>query len=133
MKEFTTAVRAAEEREHEDYAYPFVVDGRELVAYRPTDGQSAILMAAAGRFTSLTDKIAGAIDFFVSVMDEESRDYLVGRLLDRDDDFGMEEVEEILEWLTEEWTGRPTKSSSVSTPQRRNGGRNSTRTTTKPI
>lgn len=114
MKEFTTAVKEVTETE-DDKALHFAVDGKELKCYRPNDGQLAMLMASVGRHASQTQQVAGIIDFFVAVMDDESHSYLVDRLLDREDTFGLQEVESIMMWMVEEWTGRPTQRPSVST------------------
>lgn len=113
MREFTTAVKEATEDTEE--GMKFTLDGVELLCMQPHDGQLAMLMASVGRHTSQQTKIAGIIDFFVAVMDERSHGHIVDRLLDRDDPFGLKEVEEIMMWMIEEWTGRPTKSPSVST------------------
>lgn len=129
MKEFTTALR--EVTEPADEPMEFSVDGQALVCYQPSDGQLAMLMASVGRHISKTQQVAGIINFFVEVMDEPSHIYLTERLLDRTDPFGLEEVTEIMSWMIEEWTGRPTQSLSVSTPSRTNGGRKSTRRTSR--
>jgi len=127
MKEFTTAA----ERHEDEELLEFKIDGHDLKAYRPTDGQLAMLMASLGRHTGTTTKIAGVIDFFVEVMDSESHQYVVGRLLSREDPLGIPEVQEVCEWLIEEWSGRPTPAPSVSTPSRENGGPKSKPRTTK--
>jgi hypothetical protein len=113
MKEFTTAL--SEVTEDQEAPMVFKIDGHELRAYKPTEGQLAMLMAQLGRHTSETTKIAGVIDFFTSVMDEASHQYVVQRLLSRDDPMELKQVEEVMEWMVEEWSGRPTKSLSVST------------------
>jgi len=128
MKEFTTAV---EQAEGEAELLEFKIDDHVVRAYRPTDGQLAMLMASVGRHTSEVTKIAGCIDFFVTVMDEESHRYVVDRLLSREDPLGIMDVQGIIEWLIEEWSGRPTQSLSVSTQSRQNGGRKSKPRTTK--
>jgi len=113
MKEFTTALRAV--TEDEDQGFDFSLDGHELKAYKPTDGQFAMVMAAMGRHTSESTKLAGIIDFFMAVMDNDSAGYLADRLLERSDPFGLPEIEAIMTWLVEEWTGHPTQPLSVST------------------
>lgn len=127
MKEFTTA--AEESLEDAEAPLEFAIDGQILRAFKPTDGQIAITMSALGRHTSDQTKTAGVIDFFVQILDEESYDYVVNRLLSRTDPLGLAEVEEVLEWLVEEWTGRPTQPPSVSTQSRSSGGPKSRRTT----
>lgn len=112
MKEFTTQVREVVEDEK---VMKFKVDGHELVAHYPKDGQLAMLMVAVGRHRTESEQIGGVIDFFVQVMDRESHTYIVDRLLDYEDEFGLAEVTAIMEWMIEEWTGRPTQPLSVST------------------
>lgn len=140
MKEFTTAVNdvVADEENDEDLlefqitrkdADGEVLDTQEIRCWRPGDGQLAMLMTSLGRHTTVATRIAGIIDFMVGVMDEESHEYIVGRLLDREDEFGLEQVQEIVEWMTEEWTGRPTQRSSASMRSQRTAGRKSTQPT----
>jgi len=130
MREFTTAI----EQHHpddEDVPLLFKLDGHECKAYMPTDGQIAMTMASLGRHTSDMTKMAGVIDFFVAVLDEPSHQYVVDRLMDRDDPLRLDKVEEVILWLMEEWSGRPTRPPSVSTQSQRSGGQKSKRTTTK--
>lgn len=115
MKEFTTAINEVIEGDTEA-PMEFLLDGEKIRAYKPTEGQLAMLMASMGRHTTDQTKIAGIIDFFVAVLDEEGHQYVVSRLLSRDDPLGIVQVQEVMEWMIEEWTGRPTKPLSVSTP-----------------
>lgn len=127
MKEFVTAARELEEEgAEEEQPVEFSVDGQMCFAYRPSGGQVAVLMATTGRHTSENEQIAGFLNFFVSVLDEDSHAYLVSRLLDRTDPFDLDQVQAISSYLMEEWSGRPTKSSSGSTGSRRSTGRSST-------
>jgi hypothetical protein len=123
-REFTTAARKASE--DDDKAIEFLVDGVTMHAYRPEPGQLAVMMASFASYSTVIEKTAGIINFFVGVLDEESHQILVGRLLDRTDPFDLEQVEEIMEWMVEEWAGRPTQPLSASTQSQRNGGRRST-------
>jgi hypothetical protein len=125
MKEFITAARRVE-NEGEDVGYPFQIDGVDCIAYPPEPGQLAVLLAATSRHSSEQDKIAGMINFFVQVLDQPTHTWIVGRLLDRKDPFGLDQVEDIMEWLIEQWSGRPTPSPSVSTASPKNGGQRST-------
>ena len=133
IREFVTAV--AEEIENaevdkgtefdlvrkgrDDEGNEIEVERRSLIAYRPKDGQVAMLMARMGRHSSTQDKMAGIIDFFVEVLGREDHEYVVNRLLDREDPFGFGEVTDVMEYLMEEWAGRPTKPSRGSTPSRK--------------
>jgi len=125
MREFKTAVDD-KQTDPEEEGTEFAVDGVLCTAYRPKDGQLAMLMASTGRHTTSSEQIAGVINFFVNVLDDDSQQYIVGRLLDRTDKFGIDEVQEIMEWLIEEWSARPTKSPSDSRTSRQTGGRKST-------
>lgn len=138
MKEFTTAA----EQSDQDAEQPleFAIDGQVLRAYKPTEGQLAITMSALGRHTDEMTKTAGVIDFFVQILDEESYNYVVNRLLSREDPLGLQEIEDVLEWLVEEWTARPTQPPSGSTRSRSSGGpkskpstRRSTSSTLAPV
>jgi hypothetical protein len=133
VKEFTTALREVTDPQDDEEGWQFKVDGHELTCYPPAEGQLAVLMASTSRHTSVSEQIAGIINFFVEVMDGPSHAYLVGRLLDRNDPFGLNEVTEIMGWMVEEWSGRPTQPSSGSTRSRSSGGRRSTPRTSPSI
>jgi hypothetical protein len=129
MKEFTTAVKESIGETEESMT--FSIDGVECTCFPPKDGQLAFLMASTTGHSSTQEQIAGIVNFFVAVLDDDSHSYIVGRLLDRHDEFGLVQVQSIMEWMVEEWTGRPTQPPSVSTRSRSNGGRKSTPRTTK--
>lgn len=127
MREFVTAVEdAVAEEEDQEPGLVFSIDGQEMRAYKPTEGQFALLMVAMGRHASNMDQFAGIIDFFISVLDEPSERYVIGRMQSRDNIIPLENIVEIMEWMIEEWGGRPFQKPSVSTSSRRNGGRKST-------
>jgi hypothetical protein len=124
IKEFTTAAKAAAKQDEDPLE--FSLDGQTLRAYRPTEGQFALLMAALSRHTNESTKVAGAIDFFVSIMDQESYVYLADRLQSRENPIALDEITEIVQWIVEEWAGRPTQPPSASTPSPSSDGLNST-------
>lgn len=127
MLEITTAAKRAEQGDKTaDEGTPFKVDDRECKAYRPGDGQLAVLMATTGRHSSQEESIAGIINFFASVLDDDSHTYVVSRLLDRRDPFGIAEVEDIMRGLVKEWTGNPTNGSSDSASSQPSIGQSST-------
>lgn len=132
MKEFITAVedveaddeksakiealvaqgKTREEAEAEVEGYiAFKVDGRELHAYPPTDGQLAFMLAALGRGQSADQRFAAIINIMLSSLRDGDADYLEGRLLDRNpkNRLKIKQVEEIFEHLTEQWFARPTQ------------------------
>jgi hypothetical protein len=130
MREFLTA---AKDSTGEDDVIEVPLDGVLYKAYKPTDGQFAFVMATTGKHSSTADQVAGQINFFLSMFEQEDADALAQRLLDRRDPFGVEEVTEIMSAMLEEWSGRPTKPSSGSSPSPRTTGRKSTQRTPKSL
>jgi hypothetical protein len=128
MREFVTAVEDAFDPD-KDQGSRILLDGRELTVYKPTDGQYMIYIAETGRHASGEQQIAAAVNFFMGMFDEEDQSYLAGRLLDRNDPFGMKKIEEIVSAVVEDWAGRPTQPSSGSATRQKSGGRKSTRRT----
>jgi hypothetical protein len=127
VKEFSTAAEKQDETTDEADLI-FMLDDHEMRAYKPTEGQFALVMMALGRHASNTEQFAGVIDFFVNVLDGPSQQYVMDRMASRENVIPMEDIVAMLEWMVEEWGGRPTQSPSASTPSRRSGGRKSTRT-----
>lgn len=130
MKEFITAVeevvREDNGEEVEEQFIAFKVDGRELHAYPPTDGQLAFMLAALGRGQSADQRFAAIINIMLSSLRDADRDYLEGRLLIRDPKqrLSMPTIEGIFEHLTEEWFARPTQQPSGSAPSPQSDGQN---------
>lgn len=131
-KAFITAVKEKVDEndpEAEEGLLEFDLDGEQITAHKPTPEMFAILMHAAGRYTTTADAVSGFIDFFYECMDRSAAQHIRSRLLSRDDDFGLDEVEDIVAWMVEEWTGRPMKRRSASTESPRSTGPASKRTT----
>jgi hypothetical protein len=128
VREFVTAAEKVEETGDEADLI-FKIDGQEVRAYKPTEGQFALLMMAMGRHASNTDQFGGIVEFFINMLDAPSQQYVLERMMVRDRTIPLEHIVEILEWMIEEWGGRPFRSPSVSTSSRRNGGRKSTAAT----
>jgi hypothetical protein len=126
MREFTTAAKESSRKQEGTEEYEFKVDGRTVKAYKPEPAQLAVTLARIGRHTTEQSKVAGIIDFFVGIMDEDSATYFTDRLLDRTDPFEIEDIQNILEYLVEEWSGNPTQSPSDSTGSPQNTGSTST-------
>jgi hypothetical protein len=132
-KSFTTAVkeRTVETdpetgEEIEEGLLQFDIDGEPMEAHKPGEEQFAMLMHAAGTYTSTKDAIAGFIDFVFSVMERQYAQHLRNRLLDYKDDFGLPEIEDIVAWMVEEWTGHPMRRRSGSTSSPKSTGPRST-------
>lgn len=124
MREFTTAVEQVDSDPNEPIE--FKVDGTVCKAYEPDDGQFAMFMASTARHTSDNEQVAGIINFFLGMLDRESQQYIANKLLDREDRFGIREVQDIMEALAEDWSARPTRSPSGSTASQPSSGPSST-------
>lgn len=115
MREFTTQARAIEaETTEEQEALDFKIDGHPCKAYPPGTGQLAVMIAMTNKNASTEEAIAGIVNFFVSLLDDDSRNHVINRLLDRRDPFGIENIQEIMQGMTEDWSARPTQLSSGS-------------------
>jgi len=130
MREFITSAEDAFEEPTE--GEQFTLDGEVLTYFRPSDGQIMLYMASTGRHSTENDRTGATINFFIELFDQDSKEHLIARLMDRNDPFGIKKVYEIIEAMMEDWSGRPTQSSSGSASSRRNGGRKSTPRTRKP-
>lgn len=129
MKEFVTAVAAADK--DADEWLTFKVDGVDCKVTRPTSAQVAYLTAALHKRAATETQIAGAINFCMAIMDHDTSAYLSDKLLDLTDPFDLENLQDIIEWLVEEWSGRPTEPSSDSTDTQDGSG--STSTPSSPV
>jgi len=135
MKQFITAVTANEDESAEGWIDFEVAetDAKGEVqrtvgcrARRPSPGQVAYLTASIHKRAPLDRQIAGAINFCMAIMDEPTAAYLSDRLLDSEDPFELPEIQDIIEYLIEEWSGRPTQQSPGSAPQAATTGSTST-------
>lgn len=120
MKEFVTAVQEAvaegDGTAPDEQFIEFKVDDRVLHAFQPTDGQLTFMLASLGRGQSSESRFASIINIMMSSLRDEDADYLESRLLDRNpkNRLRVEQIEEIFEFLVEEWFGTPTKEPSGS-------------------
>lgn len=138
--EFQTAAQEAATPE-EDKPTPITFDAgtedeRIIYAHKPHEGQFAMLMASMGRGSSDGDAIAGAINFFIGLLDDNDALYVENRLMDRKDPFSEKGATTIQQWMTELvelWSGRPTKSLSVSTRSPESDGPKSTQPTPESV
>ena len=121
MKEFVTAFEELEAEDAEEEPYiSFKIDGREIRAYEPTDGQLAFMLASLGRGQTDDQRFASMLNIVLSTLREDDADYFESRLLTRVQSrrIPAEKLEEIFEFLIGEWFARPTKpqSGSASSP-----------------
>lgn len=126
MREFKTAGRRVQPAIEGAEPITFKIDGDEFTAYPPSAGQMAIMLASQADSRDVTENVAGVIDFLDGLLDDDAKEVFRRRLLDRDDPFDFDMVNEIMEGLMEEWSARPTKSPSVSATSQRSAGSRST-------
>jgi hypothetical protein len=127
IRSFGDAVKAAE-RAEEDVQPPVTVDilGREIVLEYPGSGQVVFMTAAlAGNDGDIT-QVGEVVQFIYHLVSDEDQQYIKSKLLDRYSGFDGEAVIELIEYVTEEWSSRPTRSASSSSPSRRATGASST-------
>lgn len=83
-----------------------VVRERELHAFQPTEGQLIFMLASLGRGQTQDQRFASIINIMLSSLRDEDAEYLESRLLTRGRNrLPAERIEEIFEWLIEEWFG----------------------------
>jgi hypothetical protein len=126
-KEFVTSAQADRASGEVGRPITVLVDGEEITFEGATESQIALLIAAtSATATNITSGIADVINFFFSLLSEEDSRTLRHRLFDRDDPFDVENITDILMYLVEEWSARPTQSPSDSTPSPNSAGQKST-------
>lgn len=83
----------------------FKIDGRLMLAYPPTDGQLAFMLATLGRGQTSDGRFASIINVMLSCLRDSDKDYFESRLLEQDikKRIGVKKIEEVFEYLTEEW------------------------------
>lgn len=142
MPSFDTAVARATETEELEYNHEFDINERDdddrIVRTvkcwfrEPDTGEIVMLLTdTQGRRANLSQRLAALVDFMTEVLDEPSQEYVVQRMLDPKDAFGLEDLTPILEWMIEEFGGRPTRQPSDYLPSRKTAGRSSTQRTSK--
>lgn len=114
MKEFEVAVRDAQETEDEPYL-EYKYDGQVIRAYQPEPAGYAAYLAGTTKHATEQEYIAATVNFFFGLLHEDSAAFLHEKLMDRKHPFGPEAMLEQIQWMTEEWSARPTGSSSGST------------------
>lgn len=135
LKTFSTAAKSVEDNdapigvpiEVTMEAEPRVkLEEKTVTFIPPTTGQWAVTLAGQGDTTEGSEKIASQINFFFSMLDEKDEVYFKQRLFNREDPFDIDNVAEIIDYLMEEWSARPTKLSSVSSDSPPSAGKRST-------
>lgn len=130
MKEFITAIEETVAESDgtpvEEQYIAFKIDGRELHAYQPTEGQLIFMMAALGRGQTAESRFAAIINIMMASLRDEDADYFESRLLARDPAkrLPVKQIEDVFEYLSGEWFGRPTQPASGSAESQPSAGQN---------
>lgn len=134
IKALMDAGKTREEAEAEVEGFvPFKVDGRELHAFQPTEGQLIFMLASLGRGQTQDQRFASIINIMLSTLRDEDAEYLEARLLERNPRKRLPsaKVEEIFEYLVEQWFGgKVTVPSSDSAKSQQTDGLKSSAPTT---
>lgn len=127
IRSFGDAARVAAEQETE-HVETLTVDilGREIDIEYPGSGQVIYMTAELSEAQNDISQIGGLIQFIYHLVSPEDAQYIRQRLLDRMSGFDAEAVLDLVEYLVEEWSSRPTEKPSVSSPSPRKAGSTST-------
>jgi hypothetical protein len=121
MREFSTAAARGRPGVQNAVDIEFGLDDQVLTAHAPTSGQIA-LYVQGGRSGGLRS-VTSMFEFFSDVLDDRDWRIMEAKLRDGMD---VDLMVEIASYLIGEWSGRPTKLSSGSSPTRNGTGPRST-------
>lgn len=81
---------------------PYKHDGRDLLAYMPTETQVGLVARAGSRTATVGDKVDSYLRFVQDTHDPRSAQYITDRLEDPNDaEFGFKALADIALWLVE--------------------------------
>jgi hypothetical protein len=130
MKSFELAAADAAGIDTDRMPFKMAGDDTQLYAYRPTEGQMVLLLGLVDiDETDMQKGVGAAADLmgvFWESLDEDTAGHLRRRMRSRTDRFGMGDVMNIIEWLVEEASARPTTPPSGSTSSPGSTGTRST-------
>lgn len=98
---FTTAKRRAK-------PITFTLDGEDYEFTPPKRAAAVVDLVLSGQEANGLATTRVAFDWISAGLPEEQNDRLVERLKDPEDDFDIENLENLLEWLRKRSEGRPT-------------------------
>lgn len=124
-KNFTTASKEDAKIEREEL--PYAINGVDLIAYAPDENQITLFSASFAEDAGRGDTAYAINQFLKNTHDRKSYAHIRSRLDDPEDPFGYDNpIEDIIEWLFEEASARPTEPRSDSTGSRDSTGNSST-------
>lgn len=122
MKQFKSAARESTQALPNPVPIEFSWDDIPFTAQPPTTGQLALLMTVDTE-GGQGQVLRAVLEFFEGMLDED--DFVTMREHIRDGG-DIDTLGEIMEWLIEQWSTRPTKSRSASPRSPRSTGKRST-------
>jgi hypothetical protein len=110
VAEGKTQEEAEAEVDAKDFT-PFKIDGHELHAFKPTEGQLIFMLASLGRGQTKDQRFAAIINVMLASLRSDDKDWLETRLLESDPKqmIHPKVIEQVFEYLTEEWFANPTQ------------------------
>lgn len=104
----------------------FRIEKRTLHARTPNGGQLAFMLASMGRGQTNDQRFAAIVNIMLNTLVDGDQDYFESRLLSGDPHYALppEQIEEVFEYLSEQWFGRPTQPSSDSASSPPSDGQN---------
>jgi len=131
IKQFGNAARGARDEGEEDLELEVMILDRKIHLNSPGSGQlSYLAMTIASNNRDLLT-VGRLINFIVNLMDDDDQGYVSALLLDRDSGFDGEDIVDVAEYVVEEWSSRPTQTSTGSSKSPQATGRRSTGATRK--
>lgn len=117
-----------ETTDEDEHGNEFVVRRDDFTASMPTEEQLLVLFAEGGREdATMADEASAIFSLFKTVLPANQYKLLMRRFKDPDDlDVDFEAIQDILNWLMEQWQSFPTKSPSASSPSQGSSGARST-------
>ena len=100
--------------------------------YRPTTGQTALMMSAFSGDSSVADGTHALLNFYRNITEDDGYAAIKGMLENPNIPDSLEQLMDLTEAVIEEFTGNPTKQPTDYLPSRQTGGRNLTATRRRP-
>lgn len=117
VKEFAIALEREMGEEVEEELLDFTMgdDPTKLYLHLPGETELTLIAGSMSQYAETGEQAAAIMELFWGILDRDSMIHLRRRVKNRNDPFGIADIFNILEWVVEETTGRPTKPSSAST------------------
>lgn len=106
---FTTKPKPAADDDKVDDILEFEVDGVVMMARKPAKGAWTLIMSGLSKSASDADRTHGVLQFINSSLDGPSAMILQSRMLDRDDDFDLDQLADIVSKLVVKWSPRQSR------------------------